>query len=241
MQSFQKLDSAKWTEVFSDPCTDDWTDKWFLDGRKARISHSPQGMDFWAGPTHLEDACHAVLWTRQSFKGDVKIEYEYTRLDDLPWCVNILYIQATGSGEGPYRRDISEWAQLREVPAMGMYFNHMNLYHISVAAHGPDAEGLEDDYIRARRYIPEGQGLEDTDLKPDHFRTGLFQPGVPHRISAIKKGNDLYMQIRNDETEKLCHWRNDVLPPITEGNVWLRHMHTRGARYNDFRISVLEL
>ena len=50
-----------------------------------------------AGPVPRENASHAVLWTKQSFAGDVKIEYEYTRTDDANQYVNILYIQATGS------------------------------------------------------------------------------------------------------------------------------------------------
>jgi len=34
-----------------------------------------------AGPTAGSDSCHAVLWTKRSFSGDVKIEFEYTRAD----------------------------------------------------------------------------------------------------------------------------------------------------------------
>ena len=72
-----------------------------------------------------------VLWTRNSFTGDLRIDYSYTRLDDETRCVNILYIQATGYGEGQYAKDISKWNGLRRVPAMRMYFDHMHTYHIS--------------------------------------------------------------------------------------------------------------
>lgn len=71
---------------------------WTLDGEQATIRHSAAGMDFRAGPTWKDDACHAVLRTRESFAGDLKIEYEYTRTDDAQLAVTILYVQATGSG-----------------------------------------------------------------------------------------------------------------------------------------------
>ena len=63
--------------------------------------------------------------------------------------MNILYIQATGSGEEPFVKDITEWNELRRAPAMRMYFDHMNTYHISYAAF-PNNEDTTS-YIRARR------------------------------------------------------------------------------------------
>jgi len=44
------------------------------------------------------------------------------------------------------------------------------------------------------------------------------------------------MLMRNRETELLCHWKNEALPPIVAGRIGLRHMYTRAARYRDFRI-----
>ena len=126
-----------------------------------------------------------VLWTRESFEGDLKIEYDYTRLDSETRCVNILYIQATGSGEEPYAKDITEWSELRRVPAMRMYFNHMNTYHISYAAFPNNEDTTQ--YIRGRRYMPNATGLEGSNLDPDYFPEGLFEPRVPHKITVIKK------------------------------------------------------
>jgi hypothetical protein len=73
-------------------------------------------------------------------------------------------------------------SDLRKVPAMATYFNHMNLYHISYAAFPPDGG----QYIRARRYMPEtGKGLDGTALEPDYYPKTLFRAGrgarlVPH-------------------------------------------------------------
>ncbi|MCB9247654.1 MAG: hypothetical protein H6613_03530 [Ignavibacteriales bacterium] len=56
-------------------------------------------MDYFAGNEAHNDTCHTVLWTKQSFSGDVKIEYDYTRIDTSNIGVNIIYILATGSGK----------------------------------------------------------------------------------------------------------------------------------------------
>jgi hypothetical protein len=180
-----------------------------------------------------------VLWTKDSFKGDLKIEYDYTRLDFEIRCVNILYIQATGSGKKPYSKDITEWNELRRVPAMKMYFDHMNTYHISYSAFPNEGDDRQS-YIRGRRYMPNKTGLKGTDLVPDYYPKGLFDPGVVHKITVIKKDRDLYMRIENYEQTYYCHMSNPYLPIITEGRIGLRQMFTRSARYKNFQISISE-
>ena len=240
LKLFRRCSSANWREVFFDSCTGDWNERWRLDGLKATITTSDEGMDFRAGRVRQENASHAVMWTKKSFAGDIRLDYEYTKLDDKTEAVTILYIQATGSGAEGYDKDISKWARKRIVPAMSTYFNHMNLYHISYAAF--DVGNTDDvrDYIRARRYMPErSRGLANTALDPDYFETGFFTKGVPHKITVIKKDDRLFMYIRNREKKKLCHWKTDCFPPVLEGRIGLRHMWTRAARYRDFRISQL--
>ena len=85
----------------------------------------------------------------EQLAGDLKIEYDYTRTDNETRCVNILYIQATGSGKGPYALDISDWNELRKVPAMATYFNHMHAYHISYAAFPNSGENRVSKVTRA--------------------------------------------------------------------------------------------
>lgn len=236
---FEKLEKLEWDEVFFDTCTNDWQTNWKLDGKKATITHSAKGMDFWAGPNRKEDASHAVLWTKKSFCGDIRIDYEYTKLDDALEAVNIIYIQATGSGIEGFEKDIERWADKREVPSMRHYYNHMNLLHISYAAFNIGNKIPGNDYIRARRYMPEKEGLKNTDLSPDYFKTGLFEKNIVYKITIIKTKDDLFMQIANDKKEKICHWKTDNFPPVIEGRVGLRHMWTRTARYKNFRISEL--
>ena len=47
-------------------------------------------LELTAGPEFKNDAHHMVLWTQDNFTGDVKIEYDYTRIDQATNCVNIL-------------------------------------------------------------------------------------------------------------------------------------------------------
>lgn len=238
---FETLSAQDWQQVFFDSGSDDWQDNWVLDGLKATVSNSAEGMNFQAGPVPRENASHAVLWTKQSFWGDVKIEYEYTRTDEANQYVNILYIQATGSAAAGVPKDIAEWADQRTVPAMSVYWGNMDTYHISYAAYGskPVTDGY--DYIRARRYRPDIEPRKNGPiLEPDSYeRTGLFAPGVPHRITVIKKGKELFMMIRNADKSYLCHWSGEEQPAIVEGRIGLRHMWTRGARYRDFSVSTL--
>ena len=153
---FHKLERANWKEKFFSSGARNWEEKWFLDGASAKVTNTDEGMEFDAGSKgDKSNLNHAVLWTKESFKGDIKIEYEYTRLDSARKFTTILYVQATGSNHGMHDKDIYQWANLRSVPHMKLYFNHMNTYHISYAAYGPNGVNSENDYIRARRYLPE--------------------------------------------------------------------------------------
>jgi len=235
-QAFAKVSAATWQEALTDACTGDWTAQWFLDGEVGTVRTGPDGMVLTAGPEFRNDADHIVLWTKESFAGDLKIEYDYTRLDNETRCVTILYIQATGSGKEPYVKDITKWNELRRVPAMRMYFDHMNTYHISYAAF-PNSGEDRTSYIRGRRYLPHKTGLKGTGLDPDYYPEGLFATGVTHHITVIKKDRDLFMRVENPNRVHYCHMANPKLPIITEGRIGLRHMFTRSARYKNIRIS----
>lgn len=234
--AFKQASKRGWQEVLFDSFTEDWQEQWTLDGEVATAVNTPDGIELTAGPERI-DAHHMVLWTKEQFEGDVKIEYEFTRLDSESAGVNILYVQATGSGEGPYKKDISEWAELRRDPAMKLYFDCMNTYHISYAAY-PNPEDVSDDYIRARRYMPHKTGLKGSDLAPDYFRSGFFETGVLHQLTVIKKDRDIFMRISNAEQTRYFHWHNNKLPPITEGRIGLRLMWTRASKIKNFRVSV---
>ena len=119
-EGFEKLLKMDWETKFQDNMTSDWTEQWSLDGTKASISHSENGMDFYAGPEFHNDTHHAVLWSKEYFKAEsIKIEYDYTRLDTATSCVTILYFMATGdTTEDKSRKEIFNWSEERKVPAM---------------------------------------------------------------------------------------------------------------------------
>lgn len=79
MAEFQKLSRAEWKEVFRDPCTENWRDRWTLDGLKATVTNSEKGMDFNAGPVRRENASHAVMWTKEMHFEKSMIDYGYDR------------------------------------------------------------------------------------------------------------------------------------------------------------------
>jgi hypothetical protein len=236
---FAKVAKGDWTETMFDSGDGDWREQWLLDGLTAEVTNGADGMHFAAGPTEGHHPDHAVLWTKESFVGDVRLDFLYTRTDEAIRNVNIIYVQATGSGEGEYAEDIMEWRHLREEPWMKNYYRTMNTYHISFAAFGTKNTDPDEDYIRARRYMPSRDaGLGGTDLKPDHARTGLFKPGVTHQVTVIKVGRDLNMRIMAGERAYYCHWRNENLPEIEAGRIGFRHMYARSARYQNVCVSV---
>lgn len=227
--------SQQWQLAFTDGGKKDWTKKWTLDGLFATIKNTKKGMLFSAGPEARNDAHHAVLWTKESFKGDIKIEYDYTRTDNENKWVNILYIQATGDGEGDFEPDISKWSKFREVPAMKTYFENMNALHISYAAFGNAGDGTY--YVRARRYPkPANKSFNVTKISPFYDQQGYFETGKTYHITVIKSNNQLSFHMESTDKKQGFTWDLSDVDPITEGRIGLRHMWTRAAQYSNFKI-----
>ncbi len=224
-----------WELKFEDICTGDWTQNWTLDGLVAKVENTEKGMHFSAGPEFKNDAHHAVLWTKHSFEGDVKIEYDYIRTDSETSCVNILYIQATGKGEAPYTEDIYTWRKLREIPAMRTYYENMNALHISYAAFVNTADTSY--YVRARRYPkPEQDSFDVTKISPSYDNQGYFKTGESYHISIIKTGTQLFFKMEGKDNSKLFSWDLSETEPVSGGRIGLRHMYTRSAIYKNFKI-----
>lgn len=238
MASYDELEQCDWQEVFHDSGTGDWREGWFLDGERATVRNTPGGMVFAAGPIAGDNACHEVLWTRDVFAGDVRIEFNYTRLDTASLYVNLLYIQASGIG-GEYPADILTSRRQRQIPYMNAYYDTMNLLHISFAVRS--AEGPEDDYVRCRRYPASAERpFKQTVLSPSYERTRLFLPGETYHITAIKTDEDLYFRVVGEEATRTFHWSVAEETPLQPGRIGLRHMCTRCARYRDVRVSTMQ-
>lgn len=234
-EEFLNLEHKQKKMVFYDTFKSNWQKKWFKDGEIAKAVHRNGGLELYAGEEAYNDAHHTVLWTKEEFSGDIMIEYDFTRLDDSKYhFVNILYIQATGSGNGVYEEDISQWNHMRKIPAMDVYFKNMNTYHISYAVTGIPQEA-KDEYIRCRRYIP-GKNLQGTDLKPEYFNTDLFKKGITYHIKVIKYNNQIYMNVTGDMKNKTFYFDGSKVPSIEKGRIGLRQMFTRNSRYANFKI-----
>ncbi len=218
-----------------DSCRGDWTEQWFKDGLIATVETSEEGMNFTAGPEFGNDAHHAVLWTKESFQGDVKIEYNYTRTESQTINVNILYIQAQGVNGRD--KDISKWNELREVPTMKIYYEYMNPLHISYAAFPMVNDDPEDDYLRVRKYpISEDISFDQMEVEPTHFNILLFKPFVTYKVTVIKTDEELYMNVEGDGREECYLWGVADKAKLADGRIGLRHMYTRSAQYSDFKI-----
>jgi hypothetical protein len=227
-----------WELVFYDPGSADWADKWFLEGEKASVKNTPDGMLFSAGPEPGDDASHAVLWTSQSFSGDVRIEYRYTRLDTMMSvdAVTILYIHATGLGmvESPTDIALSSWR--RSVPAMTEYYLYMTALQISYATTGP----VRSDYVSARQYPAESQQSfpTETQIPPVYEDVGLFEVGETYRVTAVKEDTRLSFTVEGEDGIRKFEWDTTGFLPLEGGRIGLRHMWARSALYSDFRVYV---
>ncbi len=238
---FEALSKSKqWNLVLKDKGTKDWTKNWLLDGEIATVENTRKGMHFAAGSEAWNDAHHAVLWTKASFPGDIKIEYDYTRTDTANQFVCILYIQATGDEEENFTKDIMEWKAYRDVPAMRKYFKNMNLLHISYAAFGNEGDGLY--YTRARRYpLPKDKAFNSIVVEPSYDYKGFIKTGQKYHITAIKSGQMLYFKLESKDGVEFFSWDCSNFDPITEGRIGLRHMYTRSAIYKNFKVYTVDL
>lgn len=235
---FDLMNSYSWKEVMHDDGSEDWQNKWFLDGEKANVYNENEGIMFFAGEKPADNAGHSVLWTKQSFKGNLKIEFDFIRLDSTNRFVNIIYIQAEGKGKSPYVKDIFEWKDLRNIPAMNMYFNNMNTLHISFAAFENDIdESKNREYIRARRYIPNNaDGLLNTDLEPECFVDNLFKTNIKYHITIIKHDEYLIMNVSENTNESYYMFSLKDIREVDHGRIGLRLMSSRKSFFKDFRV-----
>jgi hypothetical protein len=226
--AFEQADKRDWKPVMTDDGSGNWTEQWFLDGEgQSTVANTPGGMELKATEGHM------VLWTQESFEGDVKIEYEFTRTDPYQGGVCILYIQATGGGEEGYDKDITLWNDTREEAGMGQYFRNMHTYHVSYAC----------GYVRGRRYMPDIKKMNTfTELDPEYLfdQKDFFEQNVPYRITFIKTAKAI--RIRAVGPDKALYFMLDNVkcPEITGGRIGLRQMHGRWSRVKDFTVSVPE-
>lgn len=238
-EAFQQAEKLDWQLKMQDEGQKDWRKYWFLDGEKAVVENGSGGITFKAGRQPLSDADHAVLWTKQVFEGEIRVEFDFTRLDSTDRFVHILYLLASGSGAPGYDRDIYKWRKKRRMPAMQCYFEHMNALHLSFAAFENKLPAHNTGYVRGRCYLPErGKGLQGTALAPEYLSPFLFETGVSYRISVIRHADWLMMRVTDLQTgqERFFRFHTEAFPALQQGRVGIRQMCTRMGRYADIKI-----
>ena len=193
-----------------------WQDKWFLDGA-ADVEYTADGMVLDASPGSGE----AVLWAKPIVRGDVRIEYDYTHVDDAsnPYVV-ILFIQAQGTGDRA--ADISTWE--RPVANYPIYHGEMSNYSITY----DNAANT----VRAR-HNP-GQAAAGEFKYED-----MFERDETYHITIEKSGQNFSMTATNERTgasRTFDFTGSASKDAIEEGRIGLRHMDDRSSRYGNFKI-----
>jgi hypothetical protein len=232
------------TILFEDSMLQDWRKNWFLDGKRAVLKHEKDGLSFEATPSGVNknedretfDSHHAVLWTKMTFEGDIRITYEIEKSSGT----NLLYIQAQGIGMAPYEEDIHAWRDLRNVASMDQYFNHMSLLSISFREN-----------IRCKRYpwndVERGIQFNDVLFKP-MLEYDRMRIGGPYRVVVEKRKASLMLRIQeigNPENALEHVWDTSLNPPaqrprfIEKGRIGLRHMGGTHAIYRNLKVEKL--
>ena len=233
--------------LFEDSMAQDWQANWFLDGENAVLEHRDGGLAFITESSKVDkrvdraafDAQHAVLWTRESFEGDIRITYKYTKLPGCSWQ-KLIYVQAQGVGEGPFIEDIYAWKDRREVAVMSAYFNYMDLIGLSLR-----------NQIRCKRYPwndMDGNGLK-TEFKPRAQNKGM---PIGHELDVLveKRKKSILLRITDIETgetvvdhtwdltdERILEQRDPKY--IETGRIGIRQMGGHKINMRDFKVEQL--
>ncbi len=230
--------------LFEDNMMNNWQNNWFLDGQKAPLEHRENGLYFSGGTITKSDdpenyhAHHAVLWTKQVFEGDIRITYGMTRVDSSDYGNTLLYIQAQGNGKEPFVKDISKWNKLREIPAMSLYFENMDLISLSFREN-----------LRCKRYPwkdSRGEWYPKRGLiEPMVDYEGII-PGKKYSVEVEKRSSSVTLRLYDGETKELLTdftWDTTRIPEeldiIKLGRIGLRHMSTKQFIYKNFKVERL--
>lgn len=236
------VEATSGTILFADPMTGKWQENWFVDGKKQIMRTGEDGLYVEAGPiTKRQDpveyhAHHTVLWTKQEFEGDIGIRYEFERV--AGGGTSLLYIQAQGIGMEPYVEDISQWNELREIPAMNKYFDYMSLISVSFR-----------EEIRIKRY-PWSDKKRDIKFETPVLFDPMLEydrtpPGKRYLVDVEKRKESLKLRVVEkgnpdnvvEHTWDLTKNPKQQLPRLVEkGRIGLRNMGGNKVIYKHFQV-----
>ena len=134
--------------------------------------------------------------------------------------------------------DIAEWNELREIPAMSLYYENMDLISLSFRNN-----------LRCKRYPwkdPNGEWYPNKGLiEPMVDYIGII-PGKKYSVELEKRNASVTLRLYDSETkERLTDFTWDTtrvpedLEPIQKGLIGLRHMSTKQFIYCNFKVEQL--
>ena len=138
------------------------------------------------------------------------------------------------------QEDISEWNQMREVPAMDKYFENMNLISLSFREN-----------LRCKRYPwknQDGEWYPGKGLIDPMVEYPVMTAGKSDLVEVEKKGALVHLELvdRESGATLVDHTWNTTGTSsaqhpeiITKGRIGLRHMSTRQMIYRDFKVEQL--
>jgi hypothetical protein len=223
-----------WREAFVADHKRDWRAEWFLFGDPSRgitVSNSAAGLTLRAGDGSDPRRDHAVLWSKRTFTGDVRIEYDVTVLDGyaspppkISYC-SALLVHAQGATN--YPSDLAAWTAAQANADTSGNFVNTNTRGLQLNyAFVGDVRGN-----RLRLRVNPGYALAgQSDI------TTLFRQGQTCHVSATKAGALLTVHV-TDGKATFSHTFTDAgLAAHGSGRIGLRNMNRREARYANLRV-----
>ena len=225
-----------WVLKFSDTTTTPGAavTKYFKDGSVGTVSYTAGGLDINApnrvgGPT--------VVWTKTSFSGDIKVEFDYKRLD-IPRVgvseASLLVLNGWGLttvcqvDHTVHPLDIRTWAR----PVAPYAFYQYCMTNQTVGFDTLDGGTIQ------RTTVRQNPGYHDmaTIIRP------MLQSGVYYRVTATRIGNTLTAVVKRGTTAvaSVTAILNPSLPGSQVsrlGYVGFRQINGRHAAYRNIKIS----
>ena len=225
-----------WVLKFSDPAGTPGAavTKYFKDGSVGTVSYTAGGLDINApnrvgGPT--------VVWTKTSFSGDIKVEFDYKRLD-IPRVgvseASLLVLNGWGLttvcrvDNTVHPLDIRTWAR----PVATYAFYQYCMTNQTVGFDNLDGGTIQ------RTTVRQNPGYHDmaTIIRP------MLQSGVYYRVTATRIGNTLTAVVKRGTTAvaSVTAILNPSLPGSQVsrlGYVGFRQINGRHAAYRNIKIS----
>lgn len=207
-----------WNLVFSDVGTGNWNVKWTVSKAEqdstGTITNTPQGIKVTAGRSNPGSV---MLSSRDTFGGDIKVEYDLTILDGggiPPGATGRAIGLLIAKGIAPKPVDLSDWTTHDDIAdyqdfARGIWMNY--------AYRNPD-----ETYLRLRQ-VP-GYIQTNPDSTPDF----PFTTGTLYHIIATKEDTTFSVSVKNMSTNqtKTHTWTASAIG-TAEGNVAFRAMGYR--------------